>query len=84
MGMSEAENYVSEHSMLRSWDDKLKQNYAVLESSGEKTEIWLEDGESISAKMEEIASANAAGVAEWKLGLQSSDIWQIISEYLSQ
>lgn len=84
MGMSEAENYVSEHSMLRSWDDKLKQNYAVLESSGEKTEIWLEDGESISAKMEEITSANAAGVAEWKLGLQSSDIWQVISEYLSQ
>ena len=84
MGMSEAENYVSEHSMLRSWDDKLKQNYAVLESSGEKTEIWLEDGESISAKMEEIMSANAAGVAEWKLGLQSSDIWQVISEYLSQ
>lgn len=84
MGMSEAENYVSEHSMLRSWDDKLKQNYAVLESSGEKTEIWLEDGESISAKMEEIISANAAGVAEWKLGLQSSDIWQVISEYLSQ
>ncbi len=84
MGMSESEKYVTEHSMLTKWDDSVKQNYASLKDGGVLYEIWLEDEQSIKAKMETISEYDIAGVAEWKLGLEKSDIWAIIGAELNK
>ena len=83
MGMGEAEKYVTEHSMLVKWDDDLKQNYASIQDGGILYEIWLEDEQSIKAKMETISEYDIAGVAEWKLGLEKSDVWAIIGAELN-
>ena len=44
--------------------------------------IWLEDEKSIEEKMKLIRKAGLAGVAEWRLGYERSDVWKIISSYL--
>ena len=45
--------------------------------------IWLEDEKSIEEKMKLIRKADLAGVAEWRLGYERSDVWEIISKYLN-
>ena len=41
-------------------------------------------GTKISEKMKEVMAAGCAGVAEWKLGLETQDIWQVISDHLAE
>lgn len=82
MTMEEAETYVTEHNMSRSWDEKTSQNYAELNDENGYWQIWLEDEESIAAKMKAVRDSGAAGVAEWRLGDEKSGIWPVIAEYL--
>ena len=65
------------------WDDKTKQNYAEWESDGVTYEIWLEDSASIEEKMKLIKSNKLAGVAEWELGGETPDIWDVILQYVN-
>ncbi len=81
--METAKNAVETYDMTVRWDADLGQNYAFTELNGIKYEIWLEDAESVSEKMTLIREAGCAGVAEWKLGQETSDIWNVISEGLS-
>ena len=84
MGMRQAEDYVTEHSMLTEWDKTTMQNYASQKNTDILYEIWLEDEESLAAKMDVINNYDIAGVAEWKLGLEKQDIWAIIGEKLNK
>ncbi len=81
-GMSEAEAFVTDHNMAKYWDKDTGQNYAELQDSDAYYQIWLEDAESIAEKMKLIKDAGCAGAAEWKMGLETSDIWGVISQYL--
>lgn len=80
--MEDAEAAAESLGMKLSWDKNLGQNYGEVESNGTKYQIWMEDEESVEAKMKEIKSLNIAGVAEWKLGQENSDVWPIISSYM--
>ena len=44
-------------------------------------QIWFEEEKSIEAKMQVIQENNVAGVAGWKLGLEKSSVWPVISKY---
>jgi spore germination protein YaaH len=46
--------------------------------------MWQEEDKSIEEKMKLIYDADVAGVAEWKLGLEKSSIWNIIERYLKK
>ena len=81
MGMEEAEEYVKEHSMKVTWDESVKQNYAVLEGST-KYEIWMEDEQSLTAKMRVISSAGT-NVAAWKLGLEDPSAWALVKSFIA-
>ena len=46
-------------------------------------EIWLEDAQSIGVKLNVMKKYNLAGVAAWRLGQETPDIWDVITEYLN-
>ena len=46
-------------------------------------QIWIEDAQSIAAKVQLVQTYNLAGVAAWKLGFENSGIWQVITDNLS-
>ncbi|MBR0106707.1 MAG: SH3 domain-containing protein [Lachnospiraceae bacterium] len=81
LGMTEAAEYVKEHSMKVTWDDSVKQNYAV-QGSSPKYEIWMEDEQSMTAKLRVISAAGTS-VGAWKLGLEDSSVWNLITSYIS-
>lgn len=44
--------------------------------------MWLEDEQSLNARMQLIQKYELGGVAEWKLGFERADVWNTISQYL--
>ena len=84
MGMGEAAAWLSENAANVVWDEETGQNYAEAKGVDGTSKIWIEDAQSISEKMKEVMVAGCAGVAEWKLGLETQDIWQVISDHLAE
>ena len=83
VGMNEAASFVSNHGMSTAWDDVSGANYAEGTSGNTTYRVWLEDAESIKEKFSVMDANNIAGAAFWKLGLESSDIWNLIEAYAS-
>ncbi|WP_026509624.1 glycosyl hydrolase family 18 protein [Butyrivibrio sp. LC3010] len=82
--MSALANIISEYGMEMKWDEETCQNYGeVTASNGDFYQLWSEDASSIETKLNVMKSANIAGVAEWALGFESADIWDVITNYLN-
>ncbi len=82
MPMSSAENVLAQNGVTAVWDEETQQNFAQFEAGGATYQIWLEDVQSISAKLNLMSGYNLAGVAAWKLGLEKAQIWDVIEGYL--
>ena len=82
-GMDNAQAIVKQAGVDTTWDKKAGQNYATWETDGSKYEIWLEDSKSIEAKLKLMKKYKLAGTAEWSLGQESSDIWNLIQKYVN-
>ena len=82
-GMSEAADVLSEAGVQAAWDETTMQNYAEWEADGGTYQIWLEDRQSLEAKLKVIAENNLAGVAEWSLGMEDPSVWDLILQYVN-
>ena len=75
---------------LQSWnvtptfDASAFQHYADWTTNdGVRCQIWIEDADSIAAKVRLVPQYDLAGTAAWVLGFESSDIWNVITENVS-
>ena len=84
MSMSAAENYLAQNGVTATWDQETAQNFVSFEADGATYQMWLEDTESIRAKLDLMSGYHLAGVAQWKLGLEKAEIWDVIAEYTSK
>lgn len=82
MGMQSAKDFLSKNNVEAVWDDETCQHYAEFRADAKDYQIWLEDAESLRTKLNVMAQYNLAGVAEWKLGFETPDVWTVIGEYL--
>ena len=82
-GMENAQALVTQVGAETTWDNKVGQNYATWEADGAKYEIWLEDAKSSEPKLKLMQKYKLAGTAEWALGQESSDIWNLIQKYVN-
>lgn len=82
IGMDQAQEVISSNNVETYWDSGTGQNYGTYESEGATYQIWLEDAESLAAKVQLSRQYGLAGVAAWKLGFENSSIWQVITDYL--
>ncbi len=82
-GMGESEEILSSHNVTPTWDDGAGCNYGEYESEGVLWRIWLEDEDSINAKLSIMDGYDLAGAAFWKLGLEDDKIWDDIAAYAS-
>ena len=62
------------------WDDEKKLFLAEGTLDGIQYTLWLEEENSMKARMELIRENNLAGVAAWALGMESPEVWDIITE----
>lgn len=63
------------------WDETACQNYIEWKEGTVTYQVWLEDEESISVKLNVMSAKNIAGVAVWKLGDGTSGAWELLKIY---
>ena len=83
IGMDTAQDVVNTNNAQVYWDSDVSQNYGSFEKDGCTYQIWIEDAQSIAAKVQLVPKYGLAGVAAWKLGFENSGIWQVITDNLS-
>lgn len=83
-GISSSLKWCNENNVELNWNDEVCQLYGEKESKGTIYQIWIEDKRSIEAKLSVMEASGIAGVAEWKLGLESADVWEAIAEYVAK
>ena len=82
LDMAEAKAFMKEHGMKKEWNSTAGQNYAEKETDSALYQIWLEDKKSIETKLDLMKEKNLAGVAVWRLGLETNDVWDVIEDYV--
>ncbi len=83
MGMDTAAATVAAAGAETTWDETTRQDYATWTEGDATYKIWLENANSIEPKLQLMKDNNLAGSAAWALGQESSDIWQLILQYVN-
>ncbi len=85
INMEGAKNIISSKNLEMNWDETTCQYYGeATDSDGVFYQLWDEEAKSIQTKLSVMQTMNIAGVAEWALGFETADIWDVIGEYLAQ
>ena len=82
--MSGQNQFIKEHGITVAWDDEWGQYYGGNTVDGVTYEIWMENAESLKEKLAVMNRYGIAGVAQWKLGLETDDVWDVIREYTGE
>jgi spore germination protein YaaH len=83
-GMDQTQTFIANHNMAVEWNEASGQNYAEVSEDDATYQIWIEDVESIERKLEVMEANNIIGVAEWCLGMESSNVWDVIADYMGK
>ena len=83
LGMQAVEDVLTANGATPTWDDTTAQYYVEFEKDGSTFKVWMEEEKSIEEKAKLLKEYNLAGIAEWKLGLEKSSIWDIILKYVN-
>lgn len=63
------------------WDATASQNYLEWQNGDTTYQIWLEDVESIGEKLNVMRVKKLGGVAVWRLGYGTKEIWDLVAAY---
>ena len=67
----------------KQWNDDLKQNYVEYMEGNNKKQIWIEDLDSLKAKISLITENNLAGIGSWQKGMERDEVWKLIKDELN-
>ena len=70
--------------VTKTWNDTLKQNYIEFKEGANTKKMWIEDLESIKAKVSLVSKYNLAGVSAWEKDRESSGTWELIKQELGK
>ena len=83
LDMGTAQSFISRNGLEMRWIDAAGQNYGEIQRGNTLYQIWMEDKDSIETKLAVMRKYNIGGVAAWKLGYETPDIWDKIAAYLN-
>ena len=83
LDMETAWNFIKKNGVNMTWDATAGQNYGEIQLGNTLYQIWMEDKDSIEAKLAVMRKYGIGGVAAWKLGYETSDIWDKIAVYMN-
>lgn len=81
VGMRAAADFLADNSIQPQWLDSECQHYGEIQKDETLYQVWLEDYDSVKVKLDVMRTYDLAGVAGWKLGLETPDIWELIAAY---
>ena len=81
--MQEVINLINANGATPVWSDDCGQYYVEYINSGVTYKIWVEDATSLEEKLKVLQENNLAGGAFWKMGLETSSVWDTIIKYIN-
>lgn len=79
LSMESAQEFIEENNIELEWDENSGQYYGEIEIENIVYKIWLENKDSIKLKSTLVNKYNLAGIASWRKGFETEDIWQVLS-----
>ena len=80
--MNGGQDVLKRNGITAKWDADCGQNYAEYTLAGVTYKIWLEDVDSLTERLNVIGGADVAGIAAWRLGFETDEVWPIIGNYI--
>ena len=74
-------DYFKREGVTPEWDEETCQNYAEWESDGAIYQIWAEDEQSLSVKLNVMNTQGVNGVAVWCIGYGTKETWGLVKAY---
>ena len=83
VGMQVANDYIHSNNFDMEWDPLAKQYVGHKEMDGALNSIWMENAESLKHKVALVGKYDLAGVASWRRGFETQDVWNVIADTLN-
>lgn len=84
ISMDEVARIIASKGLKPVWDKESQQNYIEYQENGADYKVWIEDANSLEKKVSLVNKYNLAGVGSWRLGFETSNIWDVISKELDK
>jgi spore germination protein YaaH len=78
IGMEAQNNLIDKYKLNLIWDDIDKLYYGTFFEENNQVKIWVENARTIDAKLEIVDLLNLKGVATWRRGFETEDIWNVL------
>lgn len=78
LSMETANRFIQEYNIDLIWDDESKQYYGEVRKDNKFYRIWLENSQSLEYKASLVNKYDLAGIASWRKGFETEDIWTAI------
>lgn len=82
--MATANDFLKRNGFTTSFDGETNQNYAEGTVGDTFYQVWMEDLESLQARLNIINTLDIAGVASWKLGQEVPEVWDYFESFMNQ
>ena len=83
ISMNEAVKYVNENQATAEYDNNFKlTRYSWKKDDGTDCMLWMENAESIAERAKLANSYSLAGVASWRRGFETQDVWKALYDGL--
>ncbi len=80
--MKGAAEWIEKNSVKLIWDEELGQYRGhVTGKDGAERYIWMENARSLELKVDALKEYGTAGIACWKLGQETADVWDLIGGF---
>ncbi len=84
VAMDVAEQFIVNNGIETYWNETTCHNYGEKQMGNTLYQVWLEDTDALQDKLNIMRKYNLGGVAGWKLGLESRDVWDLIEQYMNE
>lgn len=75
-------DFLATHGATKTWQDDCGQNYSEFTDNDTTYKVWLEDSASAECRLKLVEEKKLAGASFWKLGFETSDIWDTVTRYI--
>lgn len=83
--MQAVQDWIAEKGLKPVFLPEVGQHYVeYAEDDRTKIKVWIEDATSMRARAELVRKYDLAGIASWRRGFETPDIWHVISETLAK
>lgn len=84
ISMAAMEDLIMQEKITPVWNQEAGQNYLSYKKENKLYQVWQENAASLTAKVDLVHKYKLAGIASWRKGFETSDIWPVLDKILQK